>query len=987
MNKSFLLLCNLIGIALFSFSLNAQVAAGDIDLQQVSNNISVPTGICQCDTIRVRYELKPNSNFSATSDFVYQFANPVNAWSTALDLELVALFTDPNANPPVQATSVLDTFSPGLLWADLVVPCNASLFGSSFRIINIDNVGNITANGASDTAFFNVNRIPTLAAIDSVALIQSGVRLDTFDNPYTTNLQDVGFCEGDSVFLRVENDGNAYQWYNGRISAPIIGATDDSLLVSGSGFYFCEVIDGPCSIFSDTVIVNRLITPTQIAVDLTLAANAGVTEADNPDFTAPNRLPIDSIELCESSTALLQGPLVPPNTGLTFSYQWLTDSFNTVTGLRDTFPIVGATGQNLTVGPNNSRLGFNQYWVVVNDGFCSDTTLVPRKVLVDSIPVADIVGIPFPGLTGPTVPFEICMRDSVLLATQPTEPTPDWKYSWQWYDPTVPAGGNPWRSVSGNPSGSLTFDTNATLKVDTSLSDPGQPYFQSPKPAIRYFRVRIATRTVFTNQETCVYFSDSVAVRWFPDYSLQLAPNQPQVNIIGPDSISFCEDITATVQAPATPTELSSFGYNYTYQWLSDSVDQNLGQRVKYALAGETNQTLDIDSSGNYFVVLDDGICLDTSRVYRAFVDTLPTTTLQEVEFPGGSSLTNFNLCLYDSALVSATDSTFGLLPWHYQWQQFNPVSGNWLNLVDDTLVSFQIDTSYKRVGEDTAYFRLATSYTNRFGFENCQSITDSIMVIFYQSPNVSFIPGDSVGVCPGDSILFVAQGNFTSFSWQNGQVLSASRYINAPGTYPVEATGVNGCITFDTVTVFPLTVNAAAGPDQTINSGEQAQLSASGGTEYRWYASEPLEFSDMLSQNITVSKILPDGVNADTITIYVEVTNNRGCSGLDSLRLIITRNIPDAIADLSKAYNIFTPNGDGLNDIWDITDLVDGDNCELVVLNRWGSTIYEDESFNGQWSGVDNGGNDLPDGTYYYILNCEGEVRMKNAVTIIRNQ
>jgi gliding motility-associated-like protein len=985
MKKRLLLLSAFLGIMSFSFSAQAQVAVGDIDLQQVSNNVNNPTGICQCDTIRVRYELKPNSSFSATSEFKYQLANPINAWGSSTELSLVALYTDITTVPPTTATSVLDTFSPGLLWADLAVPCNYPLFGASFRIINTDPVGNITPNGSSDTAFFNVNRIPTLARIDSIALIVNGVRLDTFDNPYTTNVQDVGACRDDSIFLRVESDGNSFQWYNG--AAAIGGATDDSLLVTGSGNFYCEVIDGPCSIFSDTVPVAVLVTPTSIFVNLSTPANSSVFRGDNPDLAIPGVLPLDSIELCEDATAFLQGPTVSAATGITLTYQWLTDSFNAVTGLRDRYPIPGATGQNITINNSNSIKGWNRYWVAVFDGFCGDTTASPYHVIVDSIPTAEVVGVPFLGFTGPTVFNEICMRDSVLLTTQPTVPTPDWKYSWQWYDPTVPLGGNPWRSVSGNPANALTFDTLPDLVVDTSLSDPGQPYFQNPKPALRFFRVRIATRTIFTNEETCVYFSDSVAVRWFPEYSLSLVPNQPNINIIGPDSISFCETDTAVITAPSTPAGLLNFGYTYSYQWLTDSVDQNLGTRVKYALTGETNQTLEIDSSGNYFVVLDDGICLDTSRVYRAFIDTIPETQIQEISFPGTSGLTNLNLCLYDSALVSAMDTVLGLLPWDYQWQQLNPVSGNWNNLANDTLVTLKIDTTYKRFGEDTAYFRLSTSYTNRFGFNNCSFIADSIRVIFFSSPTVSFIPGDSVGICPNDSILFVAQGNFVGFSWDNGQVISASRYIKSAGTYPIEAVGINGCITYDTVTVFPLVVNAGAGPDQTVRSGDIVQLSASGGTSYRWFASEPIEFSDMLSQNITISKTLAPGQIADTVTLYVEVTNQRGCTGIDSLRIIINSNIPDGINDINKAYNIFTPNGDGLNDIWNITELVNGDNCKLVILNRWGSPIYEDESFTGQWTGVDNGGNELPDGTYYYILDCDGEIRMKNAVTIIRNQ
>lgn len=964
----------------FSFG---QIAVGDIDLQLVSNNPGNPTGICQCDTITVRYEIKAGASFSSTSDFFYELTNSVSPpnWGARINLSLVELWT--NNSPVTQATSVLDTFGPGLKWAVLAIPCNSNLFGSSLRITNRDAVGNITANGASDTAFYNVNRIPTIAMIDSIALIRNQSRTDTFDNKYTTSVVDIGFCKNDSVFLRVANDGNSYQWYNGTAAIP--GETNDSIIVGSSGVYKCEVIDGPCSIFSDEVIVNQLNTPTSVTFNASNALNAFAYRVDKP---SNNNSPRDSIELCETEIALLDGPLVNPATGLVFSYQWLTDSFNSTNGGFDWYPITTPTGtqRTLQINQNSSVPGWNHYRVVVSDGYCQDTTAIGNMfwVNIDTVPQADVVGVPFPGLVGPTVFNEICMKDSVLLTTLPSVADPGWKYQWQWYDPSVPPGADPWKSVSGGP---LSFDTLPELVVDTSLSDPGQPYFQNPKPALRYFRVRISTRTTFTNIETCFFESDSVAVRWFPDYDLSIV-NSPNAFIVGQDSVNFCEVDSAIIRAPSTPSSLINFGYSYSYQWLSDSLDQNLGARVKYPLTGEISRDLIVHESGNYWVSIDDGICTDTSKVYKVFVDSIPLTSTAEIEFPGTSSgLTGYNLCLYDSALVSATDTVLGLRPWNYQWQQWNPQTNMWSNLLNDTLVTLQIDTTLKRVNEDTAWFRLSTTYFNRFGLQTCDYFTDSIEVIFYESPDLAFFPGDSIGLCEGDSILLIAQGNFNSVSWDNGTVMGATRYVNTPGLYSARAVGINGCITRDTVEIYALTVNAAAGPDQTIKSGEVATLTAFGGSSYRWYANKPIEFNDFLSQSIQVSKVLENGVLADTITIYVEVTNARGCSGIDSLVLIINSNIPDQISAVNQSFNIFTPNGDGLNDLWDIRELMAGDACAITIMNRWGSVVYEDESFPGTWGGTDNGGNDLPDGTYYYILDCGGDIRMQNAITIIRNQ
>ena len=971
----------------FASPLAAQqvVSAGKIDILSGVSDVNFADAICQCDTITVEYEVKPNANFLATSTFEYQLAsNPGLAFGAPTLLELTLLEKD---DPPVALTLPSDTFSSGKKWASLVVPCNTPIGIYGLRIINRNSNGTITpVDGFSDTAFFQINRIPTIANIDSIALVRNQMRLDTVDNPYSS-LPDIGLCLNDSLFLRVETNASAIQWYNGNF--PIAGETKDSILVFGQGAYYAVVTNGGlCSINSDTINVSPIVTPTGITFDVGNVNNANAYVADNP--IASNNTPQDSIELCIDQIALLNAPLPPPGSGLTYTYQWLTDSLNTVTGLRDWYPIQSATATQRTLQINSGIAvpGMNFFRVAIDDGFCQDTTLIgtPFHVIIDTVPNAVIAGIPFPGFAGPTVFNEICMKDSVLLTTIPSIADPNWKYQWQWFDTSVPPGANPWRSVSGGP---LSFDTLTTIVIDTSLSDPGQPYFQTPKPEIRYFRVRIATETTFRGIETCFFTSDSVAVRWFPEYGLNIV-NSPNAFIVGQDSVNFCETDSAILRAPATPASLISFGYTYSYQWLTDSLDPVNMNRVRYPILGETGQDYIVRSGGNYWVAIDDGICTDTSNVYRVFVDSLPSTLVQEIEFPGsGSGLTGLNLCLYDSALVSATDTVLGLAPWNYQWQQWDPINNVWTNLTNDTLVTFFIDTAYKRANEDTTWFRLATTYFNIFGLQTCATNTDSLMVIFYDSPDLAFFPGDSVGLCPGDSILFVAQGNFNSVSWDNQTILGPTRYINIPGQYTAEAVGVNGCITRDTIDVFALTVNAAAGPDQTIKSGQVATLTAFGGTNYRWYANKPIEFSDFLSQSIQVTKVLEDGVLADTVTVYVEVTNSRGCIGLDSLQLIINSNIPDQISAVNNSFNIFTPNGDGLNDLWDIRELMAGDNCKLTIMNRWGSVVYEDESFDGTWGGTDNGGNDLADGTYYYILDCgaNNEIRMQNAITIIRNQ
>ncbi len=70
-----------------------------------------------------------------------------------------------------------------------------------------------------------------------------------------------------------------------------------------------------------------------------------------------------------------------------------------------------------------------------------------------------------------------------------------------------------------------------------------------------------------------------------------------------------------------------------------------------------------------------------------------------------------------------------------------------------------------------------------------------------------------------------------------------------------------------------------------------------------------------------------------------------------------------------------FSPNGDGTNDLFVITGIEYYPSNNLVVFNRWGDKVYEIDSYNSSWNGDSNkglrvGSNELPVGTYFYVLN-----------------
>ncbi len=73
--------------------------------------------------------------------------------------------------------------------------------------------------------------------------------------------------------------------------------------------------------------------------------------------------------------------------------------------------------------------------------------------------------------------------------------------------------------------------------------------------------------------------------------------------------------------------------------------------------------------------------------------------------------------------------------------------------------------------------------------------------------------------------------------------------------------------------------------------------------------------------------------------------------------------------------FNEFSPNGDGVNDVFKIVCITRYPNNVLKVYNRWGNIVFEQRNYNNSWDGTSNGratitsDKKLPEGTYYYVL------------------
>ncbi|MBA2612661.1 MAG: gliding motility-associated C-terminal domain-containing protein [Bacteroidetes bacterium] len=251
---------------------------------------------------------------------------------------------------------------------------------------------------------------------------------------------------------------------------------------------------------------------------------------------------------------------------------------------------------------------------------------------------------------------------------------------------------------------------------------------------------------------------------------------------------------------------------------------------------------------------------------------------------------------------------------------------------------------------------------------------SDTAKVIMNQTPTLN---SSSNGLtCAGQNVILLANfGVGAAVNWYSDLSLTSPLQVNSTtysptfgsfGTYTFYAQGIiNGC----TSSVTPITANyysVIAG----INSS-----TISGATPLS------IQFTNTstgINTSNSVSWTFGDGtgVNSyDASNVFTEpgtytvtlIISNGLCS--DTTQTVITVNVATIVIP-----EVFTPNGDTKNDVFDIKNIDFFPGNELQVFNRWGNVVYRMKGYNNTWDGSSNvnektGSGKLPTGTYFYLL------------------
>jgi gliding motility-associated-like protein len=272
------------------------------------------------------------------------------------------------------------------------------------------------------------------------------------------------------------------------------------------------------------------------------------------------------------------------------------------------------------------------------------------------------------------------------------------------------------------------------------------------------------------------------------------------------------------------------------------------------------------------------------------------------------------------------------------------------------------------------------TTYRVRASIGKCFKEEDIIVrTVPYPIANA----GNDSTICFGTSMQLQATGG-SLYSWSPRSYLDESTIQNPISQNPresiryiVSVRDTLGCpkTVTDTVFITVVRIIANAGPaDTNLVLGQPLQLNATGGTSYAWTPSTWLNNTNIFN---------PLSLPQENIQYALKVSNEQGCFDMDTIRVNVFKIDPDLLVPTA-----FSPDGDGLNDIFKPILVGMKSLDAFMVYNRWGQLVYSTTQTETGWDGTLSG---TPQGTATFVWYAEGtnylgrKIKKKGTVILIR--
>lgn len=413
-----------------------------------------------------------------------------------------------------------------------------------------------------------------------------------------------------------------------------------------------------------------------------------------------------------------------------------------------------------------------------------------------------------------------------------------------------------------------------------------------------------------------------------------------------PQSICEGSNINYTLQA--------NVGTGYNNPFLQWQVNQN--NKGWTNIAGQTASTFNLNivsaQSGTYQyrLLVGEGenlsspSCNVSSQPLTVTVNPLPVAQAPVIQ----------TVCQSDALTLTATGGT------SYTWSGPNITASNQNPLVINNVTS-----------SNAGVYTVVTTSASGCTSTGAQTVVRVL-------PKVVAVVGNSATICAGESTPLSASGG-RYYKWTPSEGLDhddIASPVASPSqttTYTVKVSN-DGC--YDDSKSVTVTVNknpvAIAGGDKVIFEGQSVQLNgAIGGDNIANYYWTPTTGLD------NPNSITPNASPKDDITYTLNVVSQT-CG-------VATSHVFVKVYKKITIPNAFTPNNDGINDLWNIDALITYPSCLVSIFDRNGQKVYQSIGYPKPWDGT-RGGSPLPGGTYYYIIDLKNNTpKLSGWVVVVR--
>jgi gliding motility-associated-like protein len=281
------------------------------------------------------------------------------------------------------------------------------------------------------------------------------------------------------------------------------------------------------------------------------------------------------------------------------------------------------------------------------------------------------------------------------------------------------------------------------------------------------------------------------------------------------------------------------------------------------------------------------------------------------------------------------------------------------------------VDVTWGGVPSGTLYL------TETIAAANC-SASDSAVIVIHETP-IAIASGDAT-VCHGTPITINASASTGTpplyYTWDNSLGTGAVQNINPSATtvYTVTVSNADNCSSTDNVVVtvftvpqFSMTSTNATCDDYTDGTATATILSATQPVTLLW------------SNGATVTNLTHLGVGV----YYLTLTDGTGCATIDS---VVVESLDQF--NCLEIPTVFSPNGDGSNDVFEIKHINLYPEAKVEIYNRWGNLLYKSDNYanpSNWWDGTYNG-KDVSMGAYVFILTLSSDMDpIQGVVSIVR--